>query len=122
MTSLPKQLVKPTQVLLHVYDLGKSCSMQVVNSVSRVFDWGIFHVGVEVYGKEWCFERVFEASVPGIFAYTPKQHPSHSYRESVLLGETQLTHKQLVSFIMPAWQRMAGDFVPSSSSQLPHIC
>lgn len=71
---------------LNVYDLGRY--MKVVNTVSRAFDWGIFHVGIEVYGREWCFERTFSIDVPGVAAYPPKQHPSHDYRESVLLGQT----------------------------------
>lgn len=106
MNALEKDRINPAHVLLHVYDLGKY--MKVVNTVSRAFDWGIFHVGVEVYGKEWCFERTFSPDVPGISAYTPKQHPSHVYRESVLCGETQLSNKQVLNLLRQLRQEWPG--------------
>merc|ERR1719262_1384660 len=83
-----ERLSNPGDVYLNVYDLGSYT--QPINSLARAFDWGLFHVGVQVFGHEWCFERTFGPSMPGVSAYRPQQHGMHRFRETVHLGTTAL--------------------------------
>eukprot|EP00913_Durusdinium_trenchii_P034415 g32196.t1 len=72
--------VLENSVLLNVYDVSDSDVIQRVNRV--------FHAGVEVYGKEWCYG----ATVPGrsgVGAVKPRLHPQHRYRATVHMGNTE---------------------------------
>merc|ERR1740121_1097015 len=73
------------EVVVHYYDLR--ASFRFWNSLTTRL--GVFHTGVEVYGREWCF--CASSELPGVIATVPKQHPNHRYRGSVRLGATGVT-------------------------------
>jgi len=80
-----------------VYDLGH-VSKWVLNSwASRVADVGVFHVGVEVLGVEFCFQAMegssstdVEDDKTGLTWHYPRSHPRHVFRESVSLGVSRM--------------------------------
>lgn len=88
-------------VRLNVYDLGH-VSKWVLNSwASRVADVGVFHVGVEVLGVEFCFQAM-EASrtckdddKTGLTWHYPRSHPRHVFRESISLGVSRMQAGEL---------------------------
>jgi hypothetical protein len=81
-------------VLLHVYDVSHNSHIQGLNALlahrCSPLKWGgIFHVGVEVYGREWSFGRCTSGS--GVCACGPRQHKDHRFRETVPLKRTRLS-------------------------------
>mmetsp|Transcript_57471 Transcript_57471/g.95624 ORF Transcript_57471/g.95624 Transcript_57471/m.95624 type:complete len:340 (-) Transcript_57471:29-1048(-) len=97
------------EVLVHVYDLwgAQSRISRPLNAMTSRL--GIFHTGVEVYGREWYFcgtDRAFY----GVYAMPePKNHPLHRYRRTVHMGPTGVTKEALEEIIpllrlkWPAW-------------------
>ena len=59
---------------------------------------GVFHAAIEVEnlsrGLEWSYG--YSADGSGVFAIKAKQHPDHTYRETVVLGRTALNREQLL--------------------------
>ena len=83
---------KPTPVLLHVYDVGRSAIVnQLNNGLSLVgHKGGLFHVAIEVNGWEWSFGKTDSAYESGIHKCEPRQNSSHRYRCTVPLRPTPL--------------------------------
>ena len=48
---------------------------------------GVFHGGVEVFGREWSFGMCEGPGVTGVYACEPAANPMYQYREAVTLGE-----------------------------------
>lgn len=86
-------------IWLNVYDLTKTIGW--MNDVFlRKFQLGLFHCGIEVYGKEYSFGphtirngmMVSEdRTKSGIKKDAPRQRKLNVYRESVYMGQTRLT-------------------------------
>jgi len=108
---MPKKRQR-AQVLLNIYDLGVRRSVRGMNSALRSFGAGAYHAGVEVHGVEWSYGAGLELtyldgsivtdpadiaasgfvdSSSGIFACEPRRCEVHKYRESIVMGETDLT-------------------------------
>lgn len=71
--------------------------------------FGMFHTGVEVYGREWYFSGS-DQTFYGVWAMSePKRHPVHRYRRTVRMGQTTLSTEKLDEIIpvmrmaWPAW-------------------
>lgn len=79
-------------VRLHIYDLGTGSA--VVNRVSKELGLGVFHTGVEVYGREWCFGQWV-----GVGHVRPTKDPGHQYRETIEMGTTSLSEYQVMQRI-----------------------
>ena len=88
----------PSTVFLNVYDLAPVTS--AVNSLlcnTMVKTFGAFHAAIEVYGAEWGFYRQQDPDLCGVCrSRQPRHHPVHVYRQSVNLGQTQLTEAQTI--------------------------
>jgi len=83
-------------VCLHIYDVTHEQSVQRLNRIlaheSSPFKiGGIFHVGVQVAGLEWCYGLRDSTTRYGIWCSAPKTHPCHHYRETVECGRTNLS-------------------------------
>lgn len=90
---------KRISVRLHVYDLGRNTIASLTklqNSISK--DYGLFHTAVEVYGLEWSFGRM-SGDQTGVVYTKPKMDSAHSYRETIEMGSTALSPKELGSLI-----------------------
>jgi hypothetical protein len=102
-------------VVLHIYDLDWYAS--AFNAVAKVFGGGLYHCGVEVYGKEWSFyyRSASEfSSTTGVLANTPRVHPHHQYRESVDLGTTALSEHavcRLLHVLQRKWRAEEYDLL-----------
>lgn len=96
---------KPSFVFLNVYNLGMLPT--VLNAIMiPLAGVGAFHAGVEVYGDEWSYCRCDLPDV-GIVGTRPRQHPLHEYRESVPLGQTELTRhgvQALLAWLQHQWR------------------
>jgi len=92
-----------TPVLLHIYDVSLSSSVQKLNevlahSLSPLKFGGIFHAGVEISSAaEWSYG--YTACGTGVHSGVPTKHPCHHYRETLLIGQTFLTREKIASVI-----------------------
>lgn len=90
--------------MLHVYDLDSLTGK--VNAVTRhLAQSGVFHVGVQVYGDEWSFGQ-HDDITSGVTCNKPKEHFFHVYRESVYMGDTDLSRAEvwlLLERLKPEW-------------------
>lgn len=87
-------------VLVHVYDLGGDEVFRKINRFSTVNDkvlvGGLYHTGVEIYGCEWAFGATEEPG-GGIYGAPPRLNPQHTYRATVMMGSTSLTHQEVMT-------------------------
>lgn len=84
-------------VWLHVYDLNNTTKFLLNHWIfSRLAGLGAFHCGVEVLGAEWSFQadpwcQDQGSDRTGLMCLSPKRHPVHIYRESLLLGTSAMS-------------------------------
>lgn len=96
-------LCREQDVLLNIYHLDDN--WKDANHVSKqLFGLGgAFHVGIEVAGREWTY------GVAGITCAQPRSHQVHVYHESILLGETSLSPKQVQALIARMGRQWLGE-------------
>merc|ERR1712224_476437 len=70
----------------------------------RAVGTGAFHAAVEVQGSEWSYGYVDEGT--GVFDCEPKQCDMHQYRESLPMGETPRSAKEISDLL----DRMASEW------------
>eukprot|EP00427_Karlodinium_veneficum_P066514 CAMPEP_0169323340 /NCGR_PEP_ID=MMETSP1017-20121227/9896_1 /TAXON_ID=342587 /ORGANISM="Karlodinium micrum, Strain CCMP2283" /LENGTH=188 /DNA_ID=CAMNT_0009417933 /DNA_START=128 /DNA_END=694 /DNA_ORIENTATION=- len=56
---------------------------------------GLYHTGVEVYGREWWYGATFDEWTTGITWNPPKMNKDHTYKETLLLGYTSMSPMQV---------------------------
>ena len=105
------------RVFLHVYELGAGTRLaeliRGLNAVTKsgLGAGGVFHAAIEVEnlsrGLEWSYG--YSADGSGVFAIKAKQHPDHTYRETVVLGRTALNREQLLKRLRQMQSDWAGD-------------
>lgn len=84
-------------VFLNVYDVltpSDPTTIPRVNDVLMRCGLGIFHTGVEVWGREFAFGGHATAD-SGIFEVSPRQCPSVRYRTTLCLGRTGVCEQQV---------------------------
>lgn len=74
--SSPRRLVS-----IHIYDLRPW--LLPINSLLKPRGFGMFHVGVEVWGEECTY------GANGVEWHAPRKHPAYRYRESHSMGYTK---------------------------------
>lgn len=109
-------------VYVHVYDITHEDRIERLNSVlaPRLCPWklgGLFHVGVEVNGKEWSFGY---CSLPGtgVCGLPPRTHPSHHFRETICLARTQHSEETIVGIL----KAMSSEYQGSEYTLLQRNC
>jgi len=85
------------RVVVRVYDLGRTFVTRLHNRLSR--DYGMFHTGVEVYGREWSFGMTLDELATGITWCRPAENQDHSFRESIVMGCTSRSPRQVLDII-----------------------
>lgn len=101
-------------VVLNVYDLTP------INNYMYWFGFGIFHSGIEVYGKEYGFgAHDFPAS--GVFEVEPKNCPGFIYRCSINLGQIQTSPSEFRTFIENMASEYHGDTYHLISKNCNHF-
>lgn len=96
--------VSPNTILLNVFDLAAAtATLNAMFCNSLVKSVGAFHAAVEVYGKEFSFYQSGrgDPDACGICRSAhPRQHPHHLYRQSVVMGTTDLNDRQVMQVIL----------------------
>mmetsp|Transcript_142990 Transcript_142990/g.202239 ORF Transcript_142990/g.202239 Transcript_142990/m.202239 type:complete len:258 (-) Transcript_142990:301-1074(-) len=83
------QRVYRERVLVRVYDLGQTVWTRFHNQLTK--NYGAFHTGVEVYGKEWSFGMCIDRYAPGITCNEPGKNLDHAFRETLSMGYTRFS-------------------------------
>jgi len=85
-------------VLLNVYDVSDNDTLKQINQIftanGNVMVGGVFHGGIEIYGKEWCYGGTQDERT-GVCHVRPRLHPAHTYKATVLMGRTRLSAAQI---------------------------
>ncbi|KAJ8467766.1 hypothetical protein OPV22_030318 [Ensete ventricosum] len=117
------------EVVLHIYDVTNSGSEKTNNTIlqiNRIFKdriglGGIFHSAIQVYGdEEWSFGFCEQGS--GVFSCPPGKNPMYTYREQIILGETNcsiLKVNQILRELSQAWPGHSYDLL---SKNCNHFC
>eukprot|EP00927_Polykrikos_kofoidii_P070333 TRINITY_DN6645_c0_g1_i1.p1 TRINITY_DN6645_c0_g1~~TRINITY_DN6645_c0_g1_i1.p1 ORF type:complete len:310 (+),score=31.20 TRINITY_DN6645_c0_g1_i1:40-930(+) len=96
----PRGSCKPEPVILNIYDVTQSRTMAAVNSVALLFGGGVFHVGMELYRREWNYGRTTgQSDCTGVFTATPKALGDHRYRSSIKLGSTRYGRHEVMAIV-----------------------
>lgn len=91
-----------SEVLLHIYDVSNQACVQWLNSVlanrlSPIKFGGIFHVGVQINGKEWFFGHANRGT--GVTWTVPLTLEEHHFRETIHLPHTKLPEHEVNAII-----------------------
>ncbi|PKA55985.1 DeSI-like protein [Apostasia shenzhenica] len=117
------------EVVLHVYDVTNSGSEKTNNTIlqinkifkDRIGLGGIFHSAIQVYGdEEWSFGFCEDGS--GVFSCPSSKNPMYTYRERIVLGETDcslLKVKQILRELNREWPGSSYDLL---SKNCNHFC
>jgi len=98
----PASWARPVSVTLHVYDVGMSSSLGLLNKLLKPLGSGAFHCGVEVLNAEWSFTDIADPVKrlgSGVFQCRPQSCPGHAYSESVSMGKAYTTELELYQMI-----------------------
>jgi len=88
----PGRRVYRERVLVRVYDLGQTMLTRVHNQLTK--NYGAFHTGVEVYGKEWSYGMTFD-NTSGIISHEPARNSDHTFRETLSMGYTRFSPREV---------------------------
>ncbi|KAG6514353.1 hypothetical protein ZIOFF_024706 [Zingiber officinale] len=117
------------EVVLHVYDVTNSGSEKTNNTIpqiNRIFKdriglGGIFHSAIQVYGdEEWPFGFCEQGS--GVFSCPPSRNPMYTYRERIVLGETDCSIfdvNMMLRELSQAWPGQSYDLLAKNCN---HFC
>ncbi|KAK1415233.1 hypothetical protein QVD17_31007 [Tagetes erecta] len=118
-----------TEVILHIYDVTNSDSEKTNNTIVQINKFfkdgiglgGIFHSAVQVYGEdEWSFGFCEEGS--GVFSCPYGRNPMYTYRESIILGETDLNKSKVNQLLRELSIEWPGDCYDLLSKNCNHFC
>lgn len=94
---------RPGDVWLHVYHCDPYTAW-LNKWVLKRQEMPICHVGVEVYGEEWCFQYFEDCwddeSISGVMHCIPKRMVDYDYQESINLGATPLSGSEVDELLM----------------------
>jgi hypothetical protein len=83
----------PGTAVLNVYDLNEDVRKANKVLADGMSMGGVFHVGVEVFGTEWCYGCL------GVCATLPRAAEGHVYHCSIPLGRSRLGRPRLVAVL-----------------------
>ncbi|KAJ9446279.1 DeSI-like protein [Diplonema papillatum] len=108
----------PFPVTLHVYDVTNQNVTKYLNKVCKdsANVGGAFHGGVEVCDIEYSFGGTSEGT--GVFMCEPRMCSSHRYRESIYMGDTQMTVEELAAMV----EAMSAEWDGPSYNLLSRNC
>uniref|UniRef100_A0A0E0MA42 PPPDE domain-containing protein n=1 Tax=Oryza punctata TaxID=4537 RepID=A0A0E0MA42_ORYPU len=117
------------EVVLHVYDVTNSDSEKTNNTIlqiNRIFKdriglGGIFHSAVQVYGEEeWSFGFCENGS--GVFSCPIGKNPMYTYRECIVLGETECSIATVNRILRELSREWPGHSYDLLSRNCNHFC
>jgi len=89
-------------VTVHLYDLSEALAQINSVSIDLIGYGGALHVGVEVFGIEWSF------GTGGVSCSVPKQNRHYVYRQSVRMGRTAFTQKEVHQAVLALQKEWPG--------------
>jgi deubiquitinase DESI2 len=75
-------------IYLNIYDIYS------INNLTRPFGIGFYHLGIEIYGTEYSFNKT------GIFTIQPKTYEKYPLRETIYLGQSDMNFHDIYSIIL----------------------
>ncbi|KAF3787071.1 DeSI-like protein [Nymphaea thermarum] len=91
-----------SHLYLNIYDLTP------INNYLYWFGLGVFHSGIEAYGKEYGY-GAHDYPTSGVFEVEPKNCPGFIYRRSIWLGTTDMSKSEFKLFIEHLAGKYRGD-------------
>jgi len=109
-------------VYIHVYDVSNESYIQQLNALfahkSAPFRLGgVFHAGVEIAGREWTYGHTVAAGT-GVTWREPRTDPQHHYRETVNIGSTRLSVRDVGALL----EKLTSEYQGNSYSLLGKNC
>ena len=111
-----------SRVKVHVYHVSNE------NWVKGMNEWlpqsvlgGVYHAGVEVWGKEYWFGWC-PAPSSGVTACLPKRNLAHTYFKSVDMGMTQLSKDDVDALVAQLKHEWPGDDYNAIKRNCCHFC
>ncbi|KAM0918458.1 hypothetical protein ACQ4PT_008981 [Festuca glaucescens] len=102
-------------VFLNVYDVTPA------NGYARWLGLGVYHSGVQVHGVEYAY-GAHEGAGSGIFEVSPRRCPGYAFRESVLVGSTELGRAEVRALMGELAADFPGDAYNLVSRNCNHFC
>ncbi|KAM0847488.1 hypothetical protein ACQ4PT_054994 [Festuca glaucescens] len=102
-------------VFLNVYDVTPA------NGYARWLGLGVYHSGVQVHGVEYAY-GAHEGAGSGIFEVSPRGCPGYAFRESVLVGTTELSRAEVPALMAELATDFPGDAYNLVSRNCNHFC
>mmetsp|Transcript_56143 Transcript_56143/g.180181 ORF Transcript_56143/g.180181 Transcript_56143/m.180181 type:complete len:327 (+) Transcript_56143:66-1046(+) len=99
-------------VFLHIYDVGMSSEISILNRLLRPLNAGVFHCGVEVFGIEYSYSDTTTGVGSGVFHCRPRLCDGHRYCETVRMGKTPTPEHEvedLIQLLSSHWPVVAYD-------------
>lgn len=112
---------KGSPVILNVYDVSNSPSVATANEYLKSMGYGgLFHAAIQIHGREYSFGGTSHPQYngTGIFTNPPKECTLHHYRESVYLGDCELSRIQVAMLLLS----MKKDWKARSYNMISHNC
>jgi len=109
------------EVVLHVYDLSDDKILRAANEVFSRLGTGAFHVGVEVFGREWSYGYK-EGGATGVFHSKPGRCPARSYRQGIKLGRTSLDSNEVLAVLAQLRKEWLGCHYDPVRHNCGHFC
>lgn len=96
------------EVLARIYDFD--LVPQPLQEVLVGVGLGVFHVSIEVFGREWAYGKTLDEQNPsGVFCHCPPgDGANHRYRQSIRLGHTPLSQQELRQLMAKMRRRWIG--------------
>lgn len=111
----PTPSIPSHPVRLNVYDVSLNSKITKLNRYLKPLGaGGIFHAAIEIHGQEYSFGGTEDPTFAGtgVFVCPPKQCPVHRFKESIVLGDCELSPTQVQAMVQqhlePAW--LARDY------------
>ncbi|CAN6202304.1 unnamed protein product [Urochloa humidicola] len=104
-----------TPVYLNVYDVTPA------NGYARWLGLGVYHSGIQVHGVEYAY-GAHDGASSGIFEVIPRRCPGYAFRESVLVGATELTRAEVRALMAELAAEFPGDAYNLVSRNCNHFC
>mmetsp|Transcript_40675 Transcript_40675/g.107766 ORF Transcript_40675/g.107766 Transcript_40675/m.107766 type:complete len:249 (-) Transcript_40675:106-852(-) len=95
------------RVLVRLYDLGRTfVTRGAWNTMTK--SYGAWHTGIEVYGKEWSFGMTLGENCTGVTWNTPGLNQDHSFKETLLLGYTNMSPEEVWKLLVVMTKEWMG--------------
>ncbi|KAK9665437.1 hypothetical protein RND81_14G112300 [Saponaria officinalis] len=116
-------------VVLHIYDVtntGSEKTNSTITNINKFFKdgigfGGIFHSAVQVYGDdEWSFGYCEQGS--GVFCCPSTKNPMYTYREKIVLGQTNLSISKVNQTLRELSKEWPGVSYDLLSRNCNHFC